>query len=163
MVIERRAARTLLIANGHVLLIQGGDPARPEAGRWWLTPGGGVDSDETLPVAAAREVHEETGLTLPPERFGPVVATRVAEFTFDEREFLQSEWFFAVMVERFEPHGDGWEEIEQRALFGYRWWTVEELTATDELVYPLEIAELMQAVLDGSLTEPMELSRGVPG
>ena len=161
MVIERRAARALLIAEESVLLIQGGDPARPEAGRWWLTPGGGIDVGESLEVAAAREVLEETGLTLAPEEMGPVVATRVAEFTFDSRDFRQAEWFFAVHVEPFEPHGAGWEEIETRALFGYRWWTLDALAATGELIYPVELAALLRAVLADTLTEPMELVRGV--
>lgn len=163
MVIQRRAARALLIADGSVLLIQGGDPARPEAGRWWLTPGGGVDAEESLPAAAAREVLEETGLELAVDRFGPVVATRVAEFTFDHKDFRQEEWFFAVHVEPFEPHGAGWEEIETRALFGYRWWSIEELAATDELIYPREIIALLQGVFDDSITEPMELSGSVEG
>ena len=72
MVIERQAARTLLIADGSVLLIKGCDPARPEAGTWWLTPGGGIDDGESLEVAAVREVLEETGLQLAPDELGPV-------------------------------------------------------------------------------------------
>jgi 8-oxo-dGTP pyrophosphatase MutT (NUDIX family) len=163
LVIQRRAARALLIADRSVLLIQGGDPARPEAGRWWLTPGGGVDADESLPEAAAREVLEETGLTLAVDRLGPVVATRVAEFTFDHKDFRQEEWFFAVRVERFEPHGAGWEEIETRALFGYRWWAIDELAATDELIYPREIVALLQAIFDDTITEPMQLWGAVEG
>jgi 8-oxo-dGTP pyrophosphatase MutT (NUDIX family) len=157
-VIERRAARALLIAEGAVLLIQGCDPARVELGKWWLTPGGGIDDGESLEVAAAREVLEETGLRLEVEQMGQVVATRVAEFEFDQEEFRQTEWFFAVTVAPFAPHGDGWEEIERKALFGYRWWTVEELAATDELVYPIELPELVRSVLDGAITEPMVLS-----
>jgi len=161
--VQRRAARVLLITGRAVLLIQGGDPARPEAGRWWLTPGGGVDAGESLPAAAAREVFEETGLELAADRLGPVVATRVAEFTFDHQDFRQEEWFFAVRVEPFEPHGAGWEEIETRALFGYRWWTIEDLAATDDLIYPREIVALLQGIFDDSITTPVELSGAVEG
>jgi 8-oxo-dGTP pyrophosphatase MutT (NUDIX family) len=157
-VIERRAARALLIAEGAVLLIQGCDPARRELGKWWLTPGGGIDDGESIQVAAAREVLEETGLRLEVDQMGPVVATRVAEFEFDEQEFRQTEWFFAVTVDPFTPHGDGWEEIERKALFGYRWWTVEQLETTDELIYPIELAGLLRIVQDGAITEPIVLS-----
>jgi 8-oxo-dGTP pyrophosphatase MutT (NUDIX family) len=157
-VIERRAGRALLIADGAVLLIQGCDPARLDLGKWWLTPGGGIDDGESLEAAVVREVREETGLQLGEDDVGPVVATRIAEFEFDGQEFRQTEWFFAVIVAPFTPHGDGWEEIERQALFGYRWWTVDDLAATDELVYPVELGVLLQAVLDGAITEPMELS-----
>jgi 8-oxo-dGTP pyrophosphatase MutT (NUDIX family) len=158
VVIQRRAARTLLIADRSVLLIKGRDPARPQAGTWWLTPGGGIDEAESLEVAAAREVLEETGLRLTPDRMGPVIATRVAEFEFDDQEFRQEEWFFAVEVERFEPEVDGWDAIEQRALLDHRWWNVDELEATGESLYPHRLCDLVRAVLDGNVTVPMELS-----
>jgi len=158
VVIERRAARTLLIADGSVLLILGRDPARPDAGTWWLTPGGGIDDGESLEGAAVREVFEETGLQLSPDQLGPVVATRVAEFEFDDREFRQTEWFFAVTVPTFVPQVDGWEPIEQRALLDHRWWSVDALTATDEMIYPVELPTIVQAVIDGTITEPIALS-----
>jgi 8-oxo-dGTP pyrophosphatase MutT (NUDIX family) len=92
VVIERRAARVLLLADGSVLLIKGIDPAQPDAGPWWLVPGGGVDDGESVEAAAVREVLEETGLGLDPRELGPVVATRVAEFEFERRRFRQTEW-----------------------------------------------------------------------
>ncbi len=158
MVLERRAARALLIADGALLLIQGCDPARPEEGTWWLTPGGGIDEGESREDAVVREVLEETGLTLRVADVGPVVATRVADFLFDGDAYHQSEWFFAIEVERFEPHGAGWEPIEQQALLAYRWWTVDELAATGDVVYPREMADVLRAVLAGDITDPIALS-----
>ena len=92
---ERNAARVVLVAEGRVLLQQGFDPGRPEAGTWWITPGGGVNNGESVEDAAVREVLEETGLHLSPAELGPVIATRVAHFEFDGRRFRQSESFFA--------------------------------------------------------------------
>jgi 8-oxo-dGTP pyrophosphatase MutT (NUDIX family) len=155
---ERNAARVVLVADGRVLLQQGFDPGRPEAGAWWITPGGGVNDGETVEGAAVREVLEETGLHLSPVQLGPVIATRVAAFEFESRRFQQSESFFAVNVEAFTPQHHGWDEVEQRALLGHRWWTVDELRATDEAVYPSELADVVQAVLDGTLTTPIQLS-----
>jgi 8-oxo-dGTP pyrophosphatase MutT (NUDIX family) len=155
---ERNAARVVLVAGGRVLLQQGFDPGRPEAGSWWLTPGGGLNDGESAEDGAVREVLEETGLQLSPVQLGPVIATRVASFEFERRRFRQSEAFFAVNVEAFTPQHHGWDEVEQRALLGHRWWTVDELRATDEAVYPSELADVVQAVLDGTLTTPMRLS-----
>lgn len=158
MVIERQAARVILIADGRVLLQQGFDPGRPGDGPWWLTPGGGLNDGESLEDAAVREVLEETGLRLSPEQLGTVIATRVAHFEFEHRRFRQTESFFAVNVEPFAPQHHGWDELEQRALLDHRWWSVEELLATDETMYPGELATVVQAVLAGTLAEPIRLS-----
>jgi 8-oxo-dGTP pyrophosphatase MutT (NUDIX family) len=158
VIIERKAARVVLVADGRVLLQHGFDPGRPEDGTWWLTPGGGLNDGESVEDGAVREVFEETGLRLSPAELGPVIATRVASFEFERRQFRQSESFFAVNVEAFTPQHHGWDEVEQRALLDHRWWTVDELRTTDETVYPSELAEVVQAVLDETLTTPIRLS-----
>ena len=152
MIVERQAARVVLVADGLVLLQHGFDPGRPEAGSWWLTPGGGVHDGESIEDAAVREVLEETGLRLTPAQLGPVIATRVAFFEFEHRRFRQSESFFAVDVEPFAPQHHGWDDVEQRALLDHRWWSVDELIATDETVYPSELAPVVQTILDGTIT-----------
>jgi 8-oxo-dGTP pyrophosphatase MutT (NUDIX family) len=158
MVIQRRVARALLIAERSLLLIQGRDPAHPEAGTWWVTPGGGLDDGESLEIAVVREVLEETGLQLVADQLGPVVATRATEFTFDGQAYRQREWYFAARVAKFAPRIDGWSAIEQRSLLDHRWWTLDELMTTDEALHPSELAAVFQALLDGTLTTPMELS-----
>ena len=149
----------MLIADRSVLLIKGCDPARPEDGEWWLTPGGGIEDGESTEAAMVREILEETGLHVTADRLGPVVATRTAEFEFDNRSYRQTESFFALEVERFAPHAEGWDAVEQRALLAHRWWTVEELRTTDERLYPSELAALVQAVLDGRSRAPSTTSR----
>jgi 8-oxo-dGTP pyrophosphatase MutT (NUDIX family) len=159
--VNRRAGRVLLVdPGGAVLLFEGFDPGAPDAGRWWLTPGGGADEGEPVEDAAVREVFEETGLRIEPDALGPVVATRVAEFSFDGRDYRQSEWFFAVRTERFEPTREGWEEVEHRSLVRARWWTADELDRTDATVYPQELAALLRAVVTVTLREPLVLSGG---
>ena len=158
MVIERQAARVVLVADGLVLLQQGFDPGRPADGAWWLTPGGGLNAGESIEEAAVREVLEETGLRLDPARLGPVIATRVCFFPFEGRRYRQSESFFGVHVDPFTPQHHGWDEVEQRALVSHRWWSIEELRTTDETFYPSELVDLVEAVLAGSIDAPMRLS-----
>jgi len=57
----------IVLDGGRVLLIKRGNP--PLKGQWSL-PGGGVEVGETLEQAVAREVLEETGLTI---EVGPIV------------------------------------------------------------------------------------------
>jgi 8-oxo-dGTP pyrophosphatase MutT (NUDIX family) len=156
VVIEREAARVVLLAGTRVLLQQGFDPGRPEDGTWWLTPGGGLNDGESIEDAAVREVDEETGFRLDSSLLGPVIATRVCFFPFEGRRYRQRESFFAVRVEPFTPQHHGWDEVEKRALLDHRWWTVDELRTTDQAVYPRQLADLVDAVLDDSLEEPMQ-------
>ncbi len=158
--IERQAARGLLIAGESMLLIRGTDPGRPDAGWWWLTPGGGLEPGEAPESGLIREILEETGLDLAHHELGPVVARRVAEFTFAGRDYRQSESFFAVRVDRFEPTNTRWNDIERRSLSGFRWWDLDDLHVTDETIYPAGLAGLMRAVLDGTITEPIALTGG---
>lgn len=142
----RSAARVLLIdPAGRVLLLRGGDPSAPEAGTWWLTPGGGVEPDEDAPAAAVREVAEETGHRLDAVT-GPV-ARRSSVFRFDGRLIEQREQYFVARVPAFDPVDRGWTDLERRSLLGAAWWTLDELRATADTVYPEGLAAMVENAL----------------
>lgn len=61
--VPRLGAIAIVIHADHVLLVQRRNP--PDAGLWGF-PGGHVEWGETALVAAAREVHEETGVAARP-------------------------------------------------------------------------------------------------
>src|SRR4051812_49765394 len=97
-VVPRRAARVLVLDGaGRVLMLHGFDPAVP-AVRYWFTVGGGLDDGETSVSAASRELYEETGLVVPPERFGAPVHHDVAEFGFAGVRYRQEQDFYLLRV-----------------------------------------------------------------
>jgi 8-oxo-dGTP pyrophosphatase MutT (NUDIX family) len=131
--------------EGAVLLLRGFDPTRPERGSWWFTPGGGLDDGESPADAAGRELFEETGLRV--DDLGEVRFERDTTFDFEGVTYEQHEYFFAVRTQRFEPTRDGWSDIEQRSVLGHQWWTVEELTITDEVIHPEQLAVRLRGLL----------------
>lgn len=139
---RRKSAKVLLVdPDGRVLLFSAVDPAQPDRPPIWFPVGGGVDQGETLEEAAIREVREETGLLI--SDLGPVVMTRQVDFEFEGHSYNQDETYFAVRTEAFVPDAAGWTETEQRVMVCSRWWSLDDLRATDETVYPERLSELI--------------------
>jgi 8-oxo-dGTP pyrophosphatase MutT (NUDIX family) len=144
----REAARVLLLDRaGRILLLQGLDPDVADSGTWWFTPGGGLEGTETATEAARREVREETGAVLT-DLEGPVWE-RTSEFDFGGTRYHQHEVYFVARVEPFTLASDARTDLEVRALTDARWWSLAELLATSETVYPENLADLLRVALSG--------------
>jgi len=142
---KRWTSRVLLVDDSdRLLLLCGRDPRSPGA-RWWFTVGGGVEDGEDYLQAAVREVREETALSLPVERLGPVVWTRRAVFSVDDRSFDQYEEYRLARVTADESSRMAIETEEAR--YGHRWWSIPELAATEESVRPQRLASLLADLL----------------
>jgi 8-oxo-dGTP pyrophosphatase MutT (NUDIX family) len=145
-VVERTAARVLVLdADDAVLLLQGRDPARPDRGTWWFTPGGGLDPGETVDEGARRELREETGYAA--ADLGPVVYRRTVEFEFERVSYRQHESFFCIRSSRFAVDNAGWSDVEVRSVLGHRWWTIAELRATADAIHPPQLADVLAELL----------------
>jgi len=150
----RHGVRALVIDVGDRVLLF---VSRDDAGRaFWYTPGGGCEPGETAEETLRRELQEETGLVgveIGPElwrRRGPAAWGGV---TYDCRE----RWFL-VRVAAFEPDTSGFTALEERSIVAHRWWTVAELAATPERLFPSNLDELVRALLrDGPPKHPVDL------
>jgi 8-oxo-dGTP pyrophosphatase MutT (NUDIX family) len=141
---ERPAARVLLVdAAGRTLLLRGADPARPGL-RWWFTPGGGLEAGESSAQGAARELFEETGLRVDPADLGDPVWHQVTEFSFDNRAYRQEQDFYLLRVDGWRVDTAGFQPYEAATIDAHRWWSADELDATGEVVYPVELPDLLR-------------------
>jgi 8-oxo-dGTP pyrophosphatase MutT (NUDIX family) len=143
--IERTSARVLLVTlNLDVLLISSLDPGDPDRPRHWFAVGGGIEDGESLEEAAVREVLEETGHRI--ATVGEPLLTRHASYDFEGEHYEQEETIFVAWVERFEPSTEHWTAVERRADARHKWWSINELTHTDEVVWPENLAALIRSL-----------------
>jgi 8-oxo-dGTP pyrophosphatase MutT (NUDIX family) len=137
------AARVIVLdADDRVLLFRTDIRRRP----LWITPGGGLQADETAEAAARRELWEETGIEAD---LGPCVWVRRHVFEFGGRWLDEQEHFFVARV----PSGiavthANWV-LDDHMMSGHRWWSVDEIVASDHWFAPRRIASLLPAILSG--------------
>jgi ADP-ribose pyrophosphatase YjhB (NUDIX family) len=155
---ERRTAR-ILLADGldRILLFRCWlDGEGSGHGQVWITPGGGVQQGETLSEAGARELREETGLSLDPADLGPVVAVSSGEWGL-RRRYLAVDSFFWVRVPEFTVDTTGFMPLERSLTTGHRWWSRDEIAAAiesgDEPIMPFGLPPLLDRLLAGERPE----------
>ena len=141
----RRAARVLLLdPEDRVLLMRYDDG--PPNGHHWTTPGGGLNDGEDYRSAALRELEEETGWTDVTLRHE--VLQRSLTMEYGGRLVHQYErHYLARTQQRDRPLGDVAQMHAADGIAAWRWWTLAELDATDEAVWPSHLADLIRSAV----------------
>ena len=143
---HRETARVLIQANsGRFLLLythwSPGSGLEPR----WVSPGGGIEPGEDLKIAAARELQEETGLSLQTAQLGP----KIAEIDFRQYwtsgdfETGKAHIYHHRIAEEFEPDRSFWTPDEHRDILEIKWWMVQDLIDSGERVGPPGLVDLM--------------------
>jgi 8-oxo-dGTP pyrophosphatase MutT (NUDIX family) len=153
--IYRPTSRVLVLDVQHRVLLLLLEDHKLEVPRLWITPGGGVEPGETFESGACRELREETGIVAP---LGPCVWKRRRPVHYDGRAYDFDERYFVVRVASDVVDGGSQTDWERQVLKGARWWTLDEMRATDEVLAPRKLAELLAPILADEIpTEPIEL------
>ena len=143
----RRAGRVIVLDPDDRVLLFRYDDELPN-GRHWCTPGGGLNDGEDYAAGARRELAEETGWTDVP--LSDEVHERTLTMKYADAIVRQHERFFLARVE---VAGRALGEVAAMhvsdGIAASRWWTLAELDATDEDIWPPGFADLIRGLLAG--------------
>jgi ADP-ribose pyrophosphatase YjhB (NUDIX family) len=142
----RRAGRVIVLdPEDRVLLFRYDDG--PPNGSHWSTPGGGLNDGESYAAGALRELAEETGWT--DVLLGDAVLEREFVMGYADRIVRQHERLFLArvsVVRREVADVAGMHASD--GIAAWRWWTLAEMDATDEVIWPRELANLIRGLLE---------------
>ena len=142
----RPASRAVVLSpRPSILLVRFEFPA----GTRWALPGGGLEPGESSVDALRRELLEEVGLD--DARIGPHIWSREHVFPFLDGSWDgQRESIHLVRVDHeFEPTPAlTWEQLRAEYLHEIRWWTPEELRRSPSRFAPVDLAALVDDLID---------------
>lgn len=161
----RRSARLVLLDDlRRLLLFQvqdaiSADPGKAGPTRYWMTPGGGLEGQETFEQAAVRELWEETGIR--DAALGPWIWTRERILQVRNRPLRIHERYFLVRVAQATVSTANHLPHELTFIQDHRWWPLEELRGSTERFVPEGLADLLAPILRGEMPA-LPISIGAP-
>lgn len=134
----------LLDPDNRVLLMRYDDG--PPNGSHWTTPGGGLEPGESHRQAALRELAEETGWT--DIQLLDEIHHNAFTMEFAGQLVYQVERHYLARTDQPARQITGVDAMHASdGIAAWRWWTVAELTSTEQKVWPAELPELIRQEL----------------
>jgi len=113
----------------------------------WIAPGGRWEPGETAQQAAEREIYEETGQRLSIDEV-PIWSQLYESLQRDGSTLQNLAYWYTLRVERCDVDRSNWTDEERQCVLDVRWWSLDELRASNE---PFEPAELFTLITTAAL------------
>lgn len=151
---ERQTVRLLVVdERDRVLLFAVEDDSiaepneRPAPGVFWITPGGGVEPGEDDRAAGRRELWEETGIER--DDIGPCVWDQDHVLVWNGEPLRLRERYYLTRVSTGAVALDHVTDLERAVYRAHRWWTADEIAASDALIFPTALRTRLAPLLAG--------------
>lgn len=140
---QRLTARIVLLNDENkIILLKFIEPNRS----FWLTPGGKIEHNETPLQAARRELYEETGITAA-EFIEPHSWYYEGIAPLNGTSTLFKEHIFFARTYTSHTTNEHLNEDKKEIIEEYKWWDLNALIASREIVYPRGLAEALKPIV----------------
>lgn len=158
MDVRRRAGAFLVSPAGRLFLFKFDFSLLKVHKQLWITPGGGVQREESFAQGLSRELYEECGLRMTIEephhfyRRWPFVNTHGVELISDEQYYIVHVLDETISTEHMDKR--------ERKMSGTgRWWSAEEIAAAvEEPFFCSDLARILTDINQGKVPKkPVEI------
>lgn len=157
----RESVRALVIDESKRILLSRVTPLGNADGKQlWVTLGGRIKEGESLPEALKRELAEELAETR--YSIGSEVWFGDEHVLWNGKQVHLIEHFYLVEVQASDYKFIGTDEEEISSTHELRWWTIDEIAASDATFVPYPFAPLLDQLLSEKSRERkrVQLERG---
>jgi len=164
----RRSIRILLLnPENKLLLMRVVDPTITDLDRkirpaFWCTIGGSLEPGEVIEDALARELYEETGLTLHDVTLGPIVWHGKHEMILSGTLTLMEEYFIVARTDKNNISTNNLTDTEKKVVTNLNWLAYDEIINHHEEIYPAILKTHLPSIIAGNYpTLPLEVDLSI--